>query len=199
MSLFETLCSQDTPVSPVNLSDWKESVTQITHSVLSRGRRPRETNDVKRSVTAPAVAREDSKTELPEGFKAEVGLPVKLSLLRWKPGYKAKQEPEFRFYSLYSFLFRPDVLQLTSQTAPLGFARDVTPNGRENRTRPKSGTPQGGVISPLLANIYLNELDRAFYGPNGPHVGTEGNAVMVRYADDLVVMARKIATAANKP
>jgi len=46
-----------------------------------------------------------------------------------------------------------------------------------------SGTPQGGVISPLLANVYLHRLDRAWQ--------TRGAAgVLVRYADDLVVMCR---------
>ena len=34
--------------------------------------------------------------------------------------------------------------------------------------RPKSGTPQGGVISPLLANAFLNWFDKAFHGPSGP-------------------------------
>lgn len=47
-------------------------------------------------------------------------------------------------------------------------------------TRPVTGTPQGGVISPLLANIYLHRVDRAW------DVGQHG--VLVRYADDLVVM-----------
>jgi RNA-directed DNA polymerase len=41
------------------------------------------------------------------------------------------------------------------------------------------GTPQGGVISPLLANIYLNALDVAMTGSR-----------LVRYADDLVVLCR---------
>jgi RNA-directed DNA polymerase len=47
-----------------------------------------------------------------------------------------------------------------------------------------SGTPQGGVISPLLANLYLNVLDRA-WTRRYAHVGT-----LVRYADDFVVMCR---------
>lgn len=45
-----------------------------------------------------------------------------------------------------------------------------------------AGTPQGGVISPLLANIYLNELDRNWAGQCG-QLG-----VLVRYADDLVAL-----------
>jgi RNA-directed DNA polymerase len=54
---------------------------------------------------------------------------------------------------------------------------------------PKQGTPQGGVISPLLANIYLNELDRAFeQDKDSPKIFA--NARLIRYADDMVVMAR---------
>ena len=47
-----------------------------------------------------------------------------------------------------------------------------------------AGTPQGGVISPLLANIVLHELDRVWEDRCG-HLG-----VLVRYADDLVVLCR---------
>jgi group II intron reverse transcriptase/maturase len=46
------------------------------------------------------------------------------------------------------------------------------------------GTPQGGVISPLLANIYLHVLDR-IWEDRCAHLGT-----LVRYADDFVVMCR---------
>ena len=41
--------------------------------------------------------------------------------------------------------------------------------GRKRTTKPKAGTPQGGVVSPLLANLYLHEMDRAFNeDPDGP-------------------------------
>lgn len=62
--------------------------------------------------------------------------------------------------------------------------------GRRRGYRPKTGTPQGGVISPLLANTYLHWFDRAFHGKNGP--ATWANARLVRYADDFVVMARYV-------
>jgi group II intron reverse transcriptase/maturase len=45
-----------------------------------------------------------------------------------------------------------------------------------------AGTPQGGVISPLLSNIYLHVLDR-LWEDRCAHLGT-----LVRYADDFVVM-----------
>lgn len=45
-----------------------------------------------------------------------------------------------------------------------------------------SGTPQGGVISPLLSNIYLHAFDRAFVA--------RGIGTLVRYADDFVVLCR---------
>ena len=47
-----------------------------------------------------------------------------------------------------------------------------------------AGTPQGGVISPLLANIYLNQLDR-IWTTRCSQLG-----VLIRYADDLVAMCR---------
>ncbi|WP_220449610.1 group II intron reverse transcriptase/maturase [Nonomuraea longispora] len=45
--------------------------------------------------------------------------------------------------------------------------------------RPVNGTPQGGPVSPLLCNVYLHRLDRAWDGADG---------AMVRFADDVVVM-----------
>jgi len=45
----------------------------------------------------------------------------------------------------------------------------------------ETGTPQGGVISPLLANLYLNELD---------HLMEEKGYAMTRYADDMVILCR---------
>ena len=61
-------------------------------------------------------------------------------------------------------------------------------HGRRRTTHPRQGTPQGGVISPLLANIYLHDFDRAFHGPDGP--AQFAQAQLVRYADDFVVLAR---------
>jgi len=52
-----------------------------------------------------------------------------------------------------------------------------------------AGTPQGGVISPLLANIYLHVLDRHWH-ERCSHLG-----VLVRYADDFVILCRTEAQA----
>ncbi len=57
-------------------------------------------------------------------------------------------------------------------------------------TRSKQGTPQGGVISPLLANLYLHWFDKLFHRSDGPH--RWANARLIRYADDFVIMARYI-------
>jgi RNA-directed DNA polymerase len=50
-----------------------------------------------------------------------------------------------------------------------------------------TGTPQGGVISPLLANIYLHAFDRAW--------DESGSGALVRYADDFVVLCSSRAQA----
>ena len=66
-------------------------------------------------------------------------------------------------------------------------ARKGEPQGWR-KTYPQRGTPQGGVISPLLANCYLHWFDTVFHRPQGP--ATWANARLVRYADDFVVLAR---------
>jgi len=70
------------------------------------------------------------------------------------------------------------VLKLLRQWLEAGVMED----GRE--TAMLSGTPQGGVISPLLSNIYLHVLDALWERRYG-HLG-----VLVRYADDFVVVCR---------
>lgn len=58
--------------------------------------------------------------------------------------------------------------------------------------RPKCGTPQGGVISPLLANLYLHFFDLIFQREYP--LGNRFNARLIRYADDFVILAKKIDT-----
>ncbi len=70
------------------------------------------------------------------------------------------------------------VLKLIRQWLKAGVMEDGTI--RETLT----GTPQGGVISPVLANLYLHELDRLWV----EKYQTLG--VLIRYADDLVVMSQ---------
>jgi group II intron reverse transcriptase/maturase len=65
----------------------------------------------------------------------------------------------------------------------------VESDGDNRPRRNRKGTPQGGVVSPLLANLYLHLLDRNFR----KHVGAgalEGR--LVRYADDFVLLTRRI-------
>jgi RNA-directed DNA polymerase len=54
-------------------------------------------------------------------------------------------------------------------------------------TRDVAGTPQGGVISPCLCNVYLHRLDRQW--------ADRGHGVLVRFADDLLAMCRTRAEA----
>jgi group II intron reverse transcriptase/maturase len=61
----------------------------------------------------------------------------------------------------------------------------VMHDGEVRRTG--TGTAQGGPISPLLANVYLHRLDRAW--------DTQAHGVLVRFADDVVVMCRSRAQA----
>jgi len=82
----------------------------------------------------------------------------------------------------------PRVLRLISLwlKAPV-FEDGQFKGGKKNAV----GTPQGGVISPLLANIYLHLLDRIVSKP-GSIFGRLGISI-VRYADDFVLMGKRIA------
>ena len=61
-------------------------------------------------------------------------------------------------------------------------------DGKPKVSRTRQGTPQGGVISPLLANVYLHWFDVVFYSQKGP--AAWAGARLVRYADDFVILAR---------
>jgi len=61
-----------------------------------------------------------------------------------------------------------------------GYLKQGVMDGLKEWT-PENGTPQGAVISPLLANLYLNPLD---------HLAAGAGYEMVRYADDFVILCR---------
>ena len=64
--------------------------------------------------------------------------------------------------------------------------------GRRQSSRPQAGTPQGGVISPLLSNIYLHWYEHLFLRSDGP--ANWADAKITRYADDFVIQARYVGT-----
>jgi len=63
---------------------------------------------------------------------------------------------------------------------------DSLKGGKSN----KMGVPQGGIISPLLANIYMNLIDKAVNRTTG--VFHKTGVQIVRYADDFVLMAKEV-------
>jgi len=65
---------------------------------------------------------------------------------------------------------------------------DKDEEGRPRWSRPKQGTPQGGVLSPLLSNAFLHWFDRAMMS-DGSFARNAG-ARVIRYADDFIVTAR---------
>ncbi len=60
-------------------------------------------------------------------------------------------------------------------------------DGKKRTMGNDQGTPQGGVISPLLANIYLNVLDKVW---KVKKIQAEMEARLIRYADDFVVLCK---------
>jgi len=76
------------------------------------------------------------------------------------------------------------ILQVIKLWLSCGYVED------EQHKQSKRGTPQGGVISPLLANIYLNPVDQAF-ARKGLASIKHGSVHLIRYADDIILLAQK--------
>ncbi len=76
------------------------------------------------------------------------------------------------------------ILHVIKQWLDCGYVED----GQHRQS--KRGTPQGGVISPLLANVYLNPVDKAF---ERSRIGDRkaGAVHIIRYADDMMILAEK--------
>ena len=83
----------------------------------------------------------------------------------------------------------PRILALIKQWLKVPIYEDGSFKGGKKN---KVGTPQGGVISPLLANIYLNLLDRIINHPMS--MFSRNGIKIVRYADDFVLMGKQIGT-----
>jgi len=81
----------------------------------------------------------------------------------------------------------PRLLELIHQWLKAPIYED---GGFKGGKKHKVGTPQGGVISPLLANIYLNLLDRIVNNPKS--LFHENGVKIVRYADDFVLMGKHV-------
>ncbi len=76
------------------------------------------------------------------------------------------------------------ILHVIKQWLSCGYVED------NQHRQSKRGTPQGGVISPLLANIYLHPVDKVFER-NGIKNISRGSIHLVRYADDMLILAQK--------
>jgi RNA-directed DNA polymerase len=81
------------------------------------------------------------------------------------------------------------ILRLLTQwlRAPVVVEREDGKRETRGGTRTRRGTPQGGVISPLLANIYLHAFDTAWRAGG---LERRWQARLIRYADDFVVLCR---------
>ena len=76
------------------------------------------------------------------------------------------------------------ILHVIKQWLSCGYMED------NQHHQSKRGTPQGGVISPLLANIYLHPVDKAFERGGIKNI-SKGSIHIVRYADDMLILAQR--------
>jgi RNA-directed DNA polymerase len=80
------------------------------------------------------------------------------------------------------------IIQMWLKAPVIEVSKDGTKRSIGGGKANTKGTPQGGVISPLLANLYLHILDRLWHKKQ---LQSKLGARLVRYADDFVVLCRK--------
>lgn len=132
------------------------------------------------------------------GYRPNVGVERAMQIILWNldQGYKYVYDADIKgFFDniphkrmmrvLNQYVADGTVLDMIWKWMKVGYLEE----GKHLKNN--SGTPQGGVISPLLANIYLNELDWDL---------EEAGIRFVRYADDFLLFAKskeEVQTAAN--
>jgi RNA-directed DNA polymerase len=137
------------------------------------------------------------------GFRPERNARQALEEIRWliRLGYQAVYDADLKGYfdsipherllaCVRMRVVDRSVLKLISMWLKVAVVEGAQGSGRGGLLgkRNRQGTPQGGVISPLLSNLYLHWFDKVFYRVGGP--AHWAKAKLVRYADDFVVLAR---------
>lgn len=137
-----------------------------------------------RQVLEPIFEREFA--ECSHGFRPKRGAKDALRMvergLKAEKGYVVDADIKRYFDTIPHEPLLARIEERIADSRVMGVLKQMLQRGViENRewVDSEAGTPQGGVISPLLANVYLNPLD---------HLMQKAGYTMVRYADDLVIL-----------
>ena len=115
-------------------------------------------------------------------------IPVKLQKWQFSTGMGGRFGPEYVHTKLLRLISQRISDKNVIHLIKLWLRTPVIENGKiSGGKRNKVGTPQGGVISPLLANVYLNLVDKLVRNHS-----VFNEVEIIRYADDFVLMSRRL-------